>query len=49
MVDAPAGAAPAVAQADLAAYRLALGTILHTALAPAATAELIRQVAAELR
>ncbi len=35
-------------QADLAAYRLALGTILHAALAPAATAELIIQIAAEV-
>jgi hypothetical protein len=35
-------------EADLAAYRLALGTILHVALAPAATAELIAQIAAEL-
>jgi len=35
-------------EADLAAYRLALGTILQTALAPAATAELIAQIAAEL-
>jgi len=36
-------------ETDLAAYRLALGNILHKALAPAATAELITQVAAELR
>jgi transcriptional regulator with XRE-family HTH domain len=36
-------------EADLAAYRLALGTILHGALAPAATAELITQIASELR
>ncbi len=36
-------------EADLAAYRLALGTILHAALAPAATAELIAQIACELR
>ncbi|MGH3939926.1 MAG: helix-turn-helix domain-containing protein [Pseudonocardiaceae bacterium] len=36
-------------ETDLAAYRIALGTILHTALAPAATAELISQIAAELR
>ncbi|MGQ0776630.1 MAG: helix-turn-helix domain-containing protein [Pseudonocardiales bacterium] len=36
-------------EADLSAYRLALGTILHAALAPAATAELIAQIAAELR
>jgi uncharacterized protein DUF5753 len=35
-------------EADLAAYRLALGTTLHVALAPAATAELIAQIAAEL-
>ncbi|MGH3564704.1 MAG: helix-turn-helix domain-containing protein [Pseudonocardia sp.] len=35
-------------EADVAAYRLALGTILQTALAPAATAELIVQIAAEL-
>ncbi|MQA16245.1 MAG: helix-turn-helix domain-containing protein [Pseudonocardiaceae bacterium] len=35
-------------EVDLAAYRLALGTILHTALAPAATAERIAQIAAEL-
>ncbi|MFN2494495.1 MAG: DUF5753 domain-containing protein [Pseudonocardiaceae bacterium] len=36
-------------EADLAAYRVALGTILHAALAPAATAELIAQIASELR
>jgi transcriptional regulator with XRE-family HTH domain len=36
-------------ETDLAAYRLALGNILHTALAPAATAELITQIASELR
>lgn len=36
-------------EADLAAYRLALETILHAALAPAATAELIAQIACELR
>lgn len=35
-------------EADLADYRLALGTILHAALAPAATAELISQIATEL-
>ncbi|MGH3936361.1 MAG: helix-turn-helix domain-containing protein, partial [Pseudonocardiaceae bacterium] len=35
-------------EADLAAYRLALGTILNAALAPAATTELITQIAAEL-
>jgi transcriptional regulator with XRE-family HTH domain len=35
-------------EADLAAYRLALGTILHAALAPAATTELITQIATEL-
>ncbi len=35
-------------EADLAAYRLALGTILQAALAPAATAELIAPIAAEL-
>lgn len=35
-------------EADLAAYRLALGTILNAALAPAATVELIIQIAAEL-
>ncbi|HEU0089372.1 MAG TPA: helix-turn-helix transcriptional regulator [Pseudonocardiaceae bacterium] len=34
-------------EADLAAYRVALGNILHAALAPAATAELITQLAAE--
>lgn len=34
--------------ADLAADRLALGTILNAALAPAATAELISQISAEL-
>lgn len=36
-------------ETDLAAYRVALGNILHAALAPAATAELITQIAAELR
>lgn len=36
-------------ETDLASYRVALGTILQTALAPAATAELISQIAAELR
>ncbi|MGH3717561.1 MAG: helix-turn-helix domain-containing protein [Pseudonocardiaceae bacterium] len=35
-------------EADLAAYRLALGSILHAALAPAATAELITQIATEI-
>jgi transcriptional regulator with XRE-family HTH domain len=35
-------------EADLAAYRLALGTILNAALAPVATTELITQIAAEL-
>lgn len=35
-------------EADLAAYRLVLGNILRVALAPAATAELIAQIAAEL-
>ncbi|MBV9011760.1 MAG: helix-turn-helix domain-containing protein [Pseudonocardiales bacterium] len=35
-------------EVDLASYRLALGTILQTALAPAATSELITQIAAEL-
>ncbi|MGH3564711.1 MAG: helix-turn-helix domain-containing protein [Pseudonocardia sp.] len=35
-------------ETDLAAYRLALGTILQVALAPAATTELIAQIAAEL-
>ncbi|MEO7194769.1 MAG: helix-turn-helix transcriptional regulator [Pseudonocardiaceae bacterium] len=35
-------------EADLAAYRLALGTILSSALAPTATTELITQIAAEL-
>ncbi len=35
-------------EADLAAYRLALGTILNAALAPAATTELITQIATEL-
>lgn len=35
-------------EVDLAAYRLALGTILNTALAPAATTELIAQIATEL-
>jgi hypothetical protein len=34
--------------ADLAAYRVALGTILHAALAPAATAELITQITTEI-
>jgi hypothetical protein len=34
-------------EADLAAYRVALGNILNAALAPAATAELIAQLAAE--
>ena len=34
-------------EVDLASYRLALGTILQTALAPAATIELITQIAAE--
>ncbi|MGH3929288.1 MAG: helix-turn-helix domain-containing protein [Pseudonocardiaceae bacterium] len=36
-------------ETDLASYRVALGTILQAALAPAATAELISQIAAELR
>jgi hypothetical protein len=36
-------------EADLAAYRVALGIILHAALAPAATTELITQIATELR
>jgi transcriptional regulator with XRE-family HTH domain len=35
-------------EVDLASYRLALGTILHAALAPTATIELITQIAAEL-
>jgi transcriptional regulator with XRE-family HTH domain len=35
-------------EADLASYRVALGTILNAALAPAATAELIAQLATEL-
>ncbi|MGH3841926.1 MAG: helix-turn-helix domain-containing protein [Pseudonocardiaceae bacterium] len=35
-------------EGDLAAYRLALGTILNAALAPAATTELIAQITAEL-
>ncbi|MGH3751921.1 MAG: helix-turn-helix domain-containing protein [Pseudonocardiaceae bacterium] len=35
-------------EVDLAAYRLALGTILSAALAPAATIELITQIATEL-
>jgi hypothetical protein len=35
-------------EVDLAAYRLALGTVRHVALAPAATTELIAQIAAEL-
>jgi transcriptional regulator with XRE-family HTH domain len=35
-------------EADLAAYRLALGTILNAALAPAATTELITQIVTEL-
>jgi transcriptional regulator with XRE-family HTH domain len=34
-------------ETDLAAYRLALGNILNAALAPAATVELITQIAAE--
>ena len=34
-------------EADLAAYRLALGTILYSALAPAATTEFIAALAAE--
>ncbi|MBV8993708.1 MAG: XRE family transcriptional regulator [Pseudonocardiales bacterium] len=34
---------------DLAGYRLALENILHAALAPAATTELITQIASELR
>jgi uncharacterized protein DUF5753 len=36
-------------EADLAAYRLALGNILHAALASAATTELLTQIATELR
>jgi transcriptional regulator with XRE-family HTH domain len=35
-------------EADLAAYRVALGNILHAALATAATAELIAQIATEI-
>ncbi len=35
-------------ETDLAAYRLALGTILQAAFAPAATAGLITQIATEL-
>lgn len=35
-------------EVDIAAYRLALGTILTAALAPAATTELITQIATEL-
>jgi transcriptional regulator with XRE-family HTH domain len=35
-------------EADLTAYRLALENIIHAALAPAATIELITQIAAEL-
>ncbi|MGH3823107.1 MAG: Scr1 family TA system antitoxin-like transcriptional regulator, partial [Pseudonocardiaceae bacterium] len=35
-------------ETDLAAYRLALENILNAALAPAATTELIAQIAAEL-
>lgn len=35
-------------EVDIAAYRLALGTILNAALAPVATTELITQIAAEL-
>ncbi len=35
-------------EADLAAYRVALGTILSAALAPAATTELIAQIATEV-
>ncbi len=35
-------------EVDLAAYRVALGNILNAALAPAATTELITQIAAEL-
>jgi hypothetical protein len=34
-------------EADLAAYRLALGTILYAALAPPATIEFIAALAAE--
>jgi Domain of unknown function (DUF5753) len=34
-------------ETDLASYRVALGTILEAALAPAATTELITQIAAE--
>ncbi|MGH3931414.1 MAG: helix-turn-helix domain-containing protein [Pseudonocardiaceae bacterium] len=34
-------------ETDLAAYRLALGTIVHAALAPTATAELIARIASE--
>jgi hypothetical protein len=34
-------------EADLAAYRLALGTILYSALAPPATIEFIAALAAE--
>jgi transcriptional regulator with XRE-family HTH domain len=36
-------------EADLAGYRVALGNILQAALAPAATTELITQIATELR
>ncbi len=36
-------------EADLASYRVALGNILQAALAPAATTELITQIATELR
>jgi transcriptional regulator with XRE-family HTH domain len=35
-------------EADLAAYRLALGTILHAALVPAATTELITQITTDI-
>jgi len=35
-------------EADLSAYRLALGNMMYAALAPAATAELIAQIAVEL-
>jgi hypothetical protein len=35
-------------EVDLATYRLALENILHAALAPAATIELITQIAADL-
>ncbi|MGH3687772.1 MAG: helix-turn-helix domain-containing protein [Pseudonocardiaceae bacterium] len=35
-------------ETDLAAYRVALGNILQAALAPAATAELVNQIATEL-